>query len=83
MDKNKIFLLSLEIKELIKKKDTLEATKKLQATDLTEEEFAFFEQCMHSDWYDADKDKFHMNFSDNSEFLKLVKLIMSNVKSKK
>lgn len=83
MDKNKIFRFSLEIKELLKKQDTSEATRKIQKANLTQEELEFLEKCLRSDGYDAATDRFQHNFSDNSEFLKLVALVTANAKAKK
>lgn len=83
MDKNRIFRFSLEIKELLKKQNTAEATEKIQQADLTEEEFKFLEECLRSDGYNPTTGKFQHNFSDNSEFLKLVSLVTASVKAKK
>lgn len=83
MDKNRIFRFSLEIKELLKKQDTSEATRKIQQANLTLEEFEFLEKCLRSDGYNAATDKFQYNFTDNSEFLKLVALVTASAKAKK
>lgn len=83
MDKNRIFRFSLDIKELLKKQDTSEATKRIEQAHLTHEEFDFFEKCLRSDGYDAATDRFKHNFSDNSEFLRLVSLVTASVKVKK
>jgi len=83
MDKINIFKFSIEIKELLKKQDISEATRKIQEVRLTQDEFKFFEKCLRADGYNATTDSFQYNFTDNSEFLKLVSLVTASVKAKK
>lgn len=83
MDKNQIFRFSLEIKELLKKQNTAEAINKIGQANLAQDEFEFLEKRLRSDGYNAATDKFQYNFSDNSEFLKLVALVTASAKNKK
>lgn len=83
MDKNQMFRFSLEIKELLKKQDSLGATKKIQLANLTQDELEFLEKCLRSDGYNAATDKFQYNFTDNSEFIKLVALVIASAKANK
>lgn len=82
MDKKQLYLLSLEIKQSINKKHILEAEKMLSQAKFGQEEFDFVEECLHSYSYDYSTDSFSIAHGDNSEFLKLVAVVIATVKNK-
>lgn len=83
MDKKELYLFSLEIKQLISKKHLDEAEKLLSQAKLVKEELVFVEECLNSYSYDHLTDSFSIAHGDNSEFLKLVAIVMTTVKNKK
>lgn len=83
MNKKQLYLFSLEIKQLINEKQLVEAEKVLGNTQLEQEEFDFVEECLRSYGYDHSTDTFSIAHGDNSEFLKLVAIVMVTVKNKK
>lgn len=83
MNKKQLYSLSLEIKELINKQNMDEAKKRLQQAVLSQEELDFVEMCLRSDGYDPNTDSFLLCESDNSEFLKLLNVVINRTTKKK
>ncbi|ADL50573.1 hypothetical protein Clocel_0803 [Clostridium cellulovorans 743B] len=82
MNKEKIYLFSLELKKLLNDNKTSEVEKIIIEESLSEEEMNFLFMCLEANGYDPKTDMFLLFESDNSEFLKLVNLVQNNVSSK-
>lgn len=83
MDKNQLYILSLKIKHLLNKKQLIEAEQMLGSAKLGQEEIDFVEECLHSYGYDYSTDSFSIAHGDNSEFFKLVAVVIATAKNKK
>lgn len=83
MDKQKLYIFSLELKKILVEQRTSEVEQKIKQANLSQIELNFLFQCLHSNGYDAKTDSFILYESDNSAFLKLVNLVQSNVSNKK
>jgi len=83
MNKKQLYLFSLEVRKLLNNQNTDEAVKMLLQANLSQEEVDFVEKCLLSDGYDLATDSFMLLESDNSEFLKLVNIMISKTTKKK
>lgn len=83
MDKKQLYILSLKIKQLLNKKQLIEAEKVLGNAKLGQEEFDFIEECLHSYSYDYSTDSFSIAHGDNSEFFQLIAVVIATAKNKK
>jgi hypothetical protein len=83
MDKKKIYLFSLELKKLINENKLSEVEIKITQSNLSKEEMDFLFMCLEANGYDPETDRFLLYESDNSEFLKLVSLVQSNISNNK
>ena len=83
MSKERLYIFSIELKELIGNYQLSEAISKIKQSNLSEDELDFLFMCLNSESYDAETDTFAICESDNSAFLSLVKMVQSKVSSKK
>jgi len=83
MNKEKLYIFSTEIKNLIGNSHLSDAINKINQANLSQEELDFLFMCLHSEGYDVETDSFSICESDNSAFLSLVNLVQSKVSSKK
>lgn len=82
MNKEQIFQLSLKIKELIKGNRIDEASEKIRAEELSNEEMDFLFMCLQFGHYNPRTGQFLMLESDNAEFIKLVNMVRKKVEKK-
>ena len=83
MNKNKLYILSLELREFLNNGNTAEVELKIEQANLAQEELDFVFMCLHSNGYDPKTDMFLLCKSDNSAFLKLVNIVQSKASVKK
>lgn len=82
MDKRRIGIFSNEIRMLLNSQKTLEAVKKINQENLSQQELEFLFVCLHTDGYDETTDTFILCESDNSAFLSLVDMVERKVNKK-